>query len=66
MIFPNVFLVNGMMRSRLAISSLIFVPNGTKNCSKSPFKFSLSGELRYGKSDGKIRLKMILPTVVIK
>ena len=69
MIFPKSFFANGFKVSRFATSSLMFVPRGTKNlliASKSPAKEASLTSFKYGKSDGKMRLKITLPTEVIQ
>ena len=48
------------------IYDLISVPFFTKNFNSSPAKLFLPGSFKYGKSSGKIILKMTLPTVVTR
>ena len=71
------FFPNGLFNGRAAITSLMLVPILTKSLSAhilallakmvlSSFPDLKSTKLTYGKSDGKMLLKIILPGVVIK
>ena len=64
-ILPKSPFLNGVSNGREAISSLIFVPFLTTNSDKSPERDLELTWLRYGKSDGKMRLKITLPTEVM-
>ena len=67
MIFPKSFLPKGFKILRDSYNSGILLPLGAKNGAIAlslPAKESLETSFKYGKSLGKIKLKIILPTEV--
>ena len=65
-IFPRSPFLNGKSNGREAISSLMLVPFLTKKAETSPDKALPETSFKYGKSDGKMRLKITLPTEVMR